>query len=97
MDTKTPQDGPGAAPDGGDRQGSSSQPLAPAHASGEPVRWAPWWLYLIVLLGANYLRASLMPVGTVPEPVVVVIALAQATVLFLVVTALWRLTHRARR
>ena len=93
MDPQTPQDDLGAAADGDARRGSSSQPIA----AGEPVRWAPWWLYLLVLLGANYLRASVMPVGTVPEPVVVVIALAQATVLFLVITALWRLTHRSRR
>lgn len=57
-------------------------------------KWAPWWVYLIVLLGANYLRAYLMPAGTLPEPVIVAIALVQAAVLFVIVTAIWRETRR---
>ncbi len=69
----------------------------PPHPDTDPARWAPWWLYVVVLLGANYLRAGLLPVGTVPEPVVVVIALAQAAVLFVLVTALWRQVRRRRR
>lgn len=77
-------------------RGSSSPQVGSVRPAGEPGRWAPWWLYLLVLLGANYLRAVLLPVGTVPEPVVVVIALGQATVLFAVITALWRWTHRSR-
>lgn len=78
-----------------DHSSSSSPQVESARPVGQPGRWAPWWLYLLVLLGANYLRAALLPVGTVPEPVVVVIALAQATVLFVVITALWRLTQRS--
>lgn len=59
-------------------------------------RWAPWWLYLVVLLGANYVRAALLPVGTVPEPVVVIVALAQAALLFAGITAGWRFLRRSR-
>ncbi|MPV37266.1 hypothetical protein [Georgenia subflava] len=69
----------------------------PRTPADRPGRWAPWWIYLVVLLGANYLRSWLMPVGTVPEVAVVAIGLAQAAVLFVVVTALWRVARRPRR
>lgn len=64
----------------------------------EPTRtssmWAPWWLYLIVLLGANYARSYFLPGGSMPLPVTAAIAIGQAAVLFLIVTAVWRATHR---
>lgn len=85
----------------GDRPDPSQQPPGPeAMPDRRPVvstRWPPWWIYLVVLLGANHLRAGLMPVGTVPEPVVVVIALVQAAALFTIVTAAWRYMRRGRR
>lgn len=51
-------------------------------------RWAPWWVYLVVLLGANYLRAAAIR-GSDPM-LHVVTALGLAAILFLAVTALWR-------
>lgn len=59
-------------------------------------RWAPWWIYLIVLLGANYLRAALLPGGSLPLPATVAIAVGQAAALFAIVTAIWRLMRRRR-
>lgn len=56
-------------------------------------RWAPWWLYLIVLAGANYLRSHLLPMQDSPTVMVVAIAGGQAALLFFVVTALWRALH----
>lgn len=65
-------------------------------ASNKPAtaKWAPWWIYLIVLLGANYVRSYFLPGGSMPLPVTAAIALGQAALLFLIVTALWRATHR---
>ncbi|MFC4553873.1 hypothetical protein [Georgenia faecalis] len=60
-------------------------------------QWAPWWIYLVVLLGANYLREGLFPTGHLPVPVAVVIALGQAAVLFTLVTAIWRWTRPRTR
>ncbi len=57
-------------------------------------RWAPWWLYLVILLGANYARNGLVSTDSLPVPIVVVIALAQAGLLFLLITAVWRSVHR---
>lgn len=56
-------------------------------------RWAPWWVYLVVLLGANYLRAFLMADVPLPPPATAAIALGQAGLLFIVVTAVWRMTR----
>jgi hypothetical protein len=55
-------------------------------------RWAPWWVYLVVIVGANYVRRA---VGVDPgTPALrVVSALAIGAVLFVVITVL----HRARR
>jgi hypothetical protein len=60
-------------------------------------RWAPWWIYLIVLLGANYLRQLVMPFGTIPEWAVVLVVLAGSVVLFGVVTVTYRAVRDTRR
>lgn len=60
-------------------------------------RWAPWWIYLIVLLGANYLRNFLLPGDSLPAPAIFVIAIGQAAVLFVIITAIWRATRRGER
>ncbi len=57
-------------------------------------RWAPWWWYAVVILGVNYLRQLVVPVGTVPEWAVVVIVLATSAVLFVAVTAAYRVSRR---
>lgn len=38
----------------------------PTHPS-ERSRWAPWWLYVIVILGANYIRQVVMPSALSPS------------------------------
>jgi hypothetical protein len=57
-------------------------------------RWAPWWLYVTVLLGANYLRAYRMLDSSLPEPINAAIAVGQAALLFVIVTAIWRASRR---
>ena len=57
-------------------------------------KWAPWWWYVIPILGMNYVRQGLMPVGTVPEWAVVLIALAISTVLFIGITYAYRSSRR---
>jgi hypothetical protein len=57
-------------------------------------RWAPWWVYVIIILGANYLRQAVMPFGTVPEWAVVIIALTLAGILFVLITAIYRVVLR---
>lgn len=59
-------------------------------------RWAPWWIYLIVLLGANYLRSMVLPGDSLPLPATVAIAVGQAAILFVIATAIWRLARRGK-
>jgi apolipoprotein N-acyltransferase len=56
--------------------------------------WAPWWVYLVVILGANYLRQAVMPLGTVPEWAVVLLVIGISAVLFIAITAIYRATTR---
>ncbi len=58
-----------------------------------PSRWAPWWVYVLVILGANYARQLIMPFGTLPEWAVVLIAVAISVTLFVVITAVHRVTN----
>lgn len=59
-------------------------------------RWAPWWVYLLIILGANYLRQVILPFGTVPEWADVIIALSISGTLFVLITALHRTVDRRR-
>ena len=52
-------------------------------------KWAPWWLYLVIIVGANYLRRAVLPDGSTPATRVVV-ALAVSAVLFLAITIIYR-------
>lgn len=69
-----------------------------SHHAGPPShprsQWAPWWLYVGVLLGANYLRAFLMSGADLPTVAVIAVALGQAAVLAVVITAIWRIARR---
>ena len=56
-------------------------------------RWAPWWVYVAVLVGANWLRQYILPFGVLPEIADGGLALALAAVLFVIITAI----HRGRR
>jgi hypothetical protein len=74
-----------------------NMPLPPDrhhHADSSPR--APWWLYLVILLGANYLRSWLLPTGHLPAAAGVGIALGQAALLFVLITAVWRVSRRHR-
>ncbi|MFW3171977.1 hypothetical protein [Geodermatophilus sp. CPCC 206100] len=57
-------------------------------------RWAPWWVYLVLILAANYLRQLALPFGTLPEWGDVLLAVGIAAVLFVAVTAVHRATRR---
>jgi len=52
-------------------------------------RWAPWWVYFVIIVGANYLRRALLPDGGTPA-LRVVIALALSAVLFAAITIIYR-------
>lgn len=70
------------------------KPATPLEQHREQSKWAPWWVYLIVILGANYLRQAIMPAGTVPEQAVVLIVAAISVALFVIITAVHRATRR---
>ena len=53
--------------------------------------WAPWWAYLVVIVGANYLRRAVLPDGSTPA-LRVVVALAFSAALFITITAIYRAT-----
>ncbi|QWF22210.1 hypothetical protein KM427_00195 [Nocardioides sp. LMS-CY] len=74
-----------------------TEPQGHEPASNQPTtsaKWAPWWIYLIVLLGANYARSAVLPGDSLPLPAIVAIAVGQAAVLFVIITAIWRVTRR---
>lgn len=53
-------------------------------------RWAPWWVYVVVIVGANWVRGSIMSDRDLPAAVQVVSALGLAAVLYVAVTVVWR-------
>ncbi len=61
----------------------------------ETNRWAPWWVYLVVILGVNSLRQVVMPAGTLPEWAVVLIALVSSAFLFGAITVVYRASGRS--
>jgi hypothetical protein len=62
------------------------QPREPAPRS---TTWAPWWIYLVAIVGANAVRRAV--VGDLGAPAVrVVVALAFSAALFVAVTAIHR-------
>ncbi len=69
---------------------AETDPERPRSAVARSDRWAPWWWYVVTILGVNYLRQAVMPVGTVPEWAVVLIVVAMAAVLFVAVTWIYR-------
>ena len=52
-------------------------------------KWAPWWLYLVIIVGANYLRRAVFPDGSTPSARVV-LALVISAVLFVTITIIYR-------
>ena len=55
-------------------------------------KWAPWWLYVVIIVDANYLRWAALDEGSTP-PMRFVVALTFSAVLFAVITVV----HRATR
>jgi hypothetical protein len=55
--------------------------------------WAPWWAYLVVILGANYARQLAIPAGAIPGWAIVLIAAAISATMFGLVTAAYRATR----
>ena len=63
---------------------------------GQPTtstKWAPWWIYLVIIVGANSLRRAVSVDGGAPA-VRVVVALAVSAVLFIMITAVHRANAR---
>ena len=73
----------------------------PRQADSRPgrQRWAPWWAYVIPILAVNYLRQLLIPPGTLPETIDVLLAVGLGLGLAVVITTLHRRrpsrTHRS--
>ncbi|MFF0153569.1 hypothetical protein [Micromonospora sp. NPDC005203] len=58
-------------------------------------KWAPWWVYLCVILGGNYVKQYL--VQDLPVVVNAAITVVLVGMLFVVVTALYRGVRSANR
>lgn len=56
-------------------------------------KWAPWWVYLVVIVGTNYLRRAAFPDGSSPA-IRVAVALAFSAALFVFVTLVYRAAAR---
>jgi hypothetical protein len=52
-------------------------------------KWAPWWIYVVIIVGANYLRRAVAVDGGGPA-MRVIIALAVSAVLFVAITVVYR-------
>ncbi|MET8121378.1 hypothetical protein [Micromonospora sp. NPDC005291] len=58
-------------------------------------KWAPWWVYLVVILGCNYGKQYL--VQDLPVAVNAAITVVLVGALFLVITVVYRLIQGADR
>ena len=56
-------------------------------------KWAPWWAYVVIIVGANYLRRAVVADGGGPA-VRVVVALAFSAALFIIITVVFRANVR---
>lgn len=56
-------------------------------------KWAPWWLYVVIIVDANYLRWAALAESSTPT-VRFVVALAFSAVLFAVITVVHRAIRR---
>ncbi len=56
-------------------------------------KWAPWWVYFVVIVGTNYLRRAAFPDGSSPA-IRVAIALAFSAALFVFITLVYRAAAR---
>ncbi len=58
--------------------------------------WAPWWAYVVFIVGANYLRRA-VGVDVGGPAVRVVVALTFSVTLFVIITAVYRANTRRSR
>ncbi|MFG1894211.1 hypothetical protein ACGFIP_09365 [Micromonospora zamorensis] len=58
-------------------------------------KWAPWWIYVPVILGSNYVKQYL--VQDLPVAVNAVITLVLVGTLFLIITVVYRRMRRVDR
>jgi hypothetical protein len=56
-------------------------------------RWGPWWAYAVPLFVLNVLRQAILPPGEVGDAASIGLFAATAAVVFLVVTAAYRMTR----
>ena len=56
-------------------------------------KWAPWWVYLVIIVGANYLRRAALPDASTPA-LRVALALAVSAALFVIITIAYRAVAR---
>lgn len=57
-------------------------------------RWAPWWLYVVLIVAGNWARQAVLPPDTVPTWGNATLALATAATLFVLITVLHRVLRR---
>ncbi|NYH40903.1 uncharacterized membrane protein YdcZ (DUF606 family) [Micromonospora jinlongensis] len=58
-------------------------------------KWAPWWIYVPIILGSNYVKQSL--VQDLPVAANAVITLVLVGTLFLIITVVYRSMRRVDR
>ena len=63
-------------------------------ANAAPSRWAPWWAYVVPLVGINQLRQALIAPSDVGDAVSVALFATTAILVALAVTVLYRLLRR---
>lgn len=81
----------------GDDAGDRPAPGPTGPDAEAPSPWAPWWVYLVVILGGNLLRGAVMNDRGLPPAVQIAAALGLAAVLALIVTVVWRAMQGGRR
>jgi hypothetical protein len=59
----------------------------------KPRRWAPWWAYVVPIIGANLLKQQAL--GDAPVAVNVAVTVALVAVLVAAITAGYRLLGRS--
>lgn len=84
------RDVPAASPGEGDHRAMNQHRHEQAATSST---WAPWWVYVSVIVGGNYLRRTTTPDASTPAARLAV-ALAVSVALFVVITIVYRASVR---
>lgn len=63
--------------------------------AGNDRRWAPWYIYVVLIVGANYVKQSFLE--DAPVVVNVIVTVIVAATIFVLVTALYRSMFAGRR